>query len=61
MCREPDPFQRSDDLIFPVDGLLPSFLWFGFDKAFEPREDSYGMFAVTGAGGTQFIQDGGFS
>jgi hypothetical protein len=35
-------------------------LGFWFGKAFESLENPDGMFAVTSAGGAEFIQDGGF-
>jgi hypothetical protein len=37
------------------------FLDFGFDKAVKTSQDSDSMFAVALTGGTEFVQDGGFS
>ena len=43
-----------------IKGWFPSFLCLWFCKAFEPSENSDGMFTVTSAGGTVFIQDDSF-
>jgi hypothetical protein len=37
------------------------FLDVGFDKSSETSQDSDSMFAVALTGGTEFVQDGGFS
>jgi len=44
-----------------VEGSPSPFLDFGSDKSPETSQYSYGMFAVVWTGGTEFVQDGGFS
>jgi hypothetical protein len=39
---------------------FPLLVAFGFVKRLNLLRNSYGMFAVTSAGGTEFIQDGDF-
>ena len=44
-----------------VQGSSSPFLDVGFDKSSETSQDSDSMFAVVLTGGTEFVQDGGFS
>ena len=60
ICGKPDSFEGCNNLIVLVPGFWSSFLRIGFCKPFESLKDSYGMFAVTVAGGTELIQDGCF-
>ena len=55
-----DGFEGFTDSLILIDGRFSSCFCLGFYKAFEPFEKSDGVFAVTFAGGTEFIQEGDF-
>jgi len=55
--RQPDPFQRLDDLLSMIDGGLAPSLGPGLCETLEPPEDPDRMFTMTSTGGTVLVQD----
>ena len=54
-------FKGFEDRLFRVQRSPSPVLEFGFDKSSETSQYSDSMFAVALTGGTEFVQDGGFS